>query len=77
MTDPVRKAELEDAHLASALIRAGAKADNLHTILGNLAHDLPEGRTIDILRNARCKLRLMAHDLTLEGQYLRKHGGLR
>jgi len=67
----------EDSHLAPSLIIAGRKAEKQLTALDLIAHGLPEGRTLDIIVHARVKLRLMAHDLISEGNYLGQHGGVR
>ena len=67
----------EDIHLATSLIVAGGKVEKLLTALDMIGHGLPEGRTLDIIVHARVKLRLMAHDLISEGNYLGQHGGVR
>ena len=60
----------KDIDLHTSLVIAGAKATALILALEIIKVDLPEGRTLDIIENARHSLGVIAKDLIHEGNYL-------
>ena len=62
----------KDIDLSTSLVIAGAKATTLVLSLEIIKHDLPKGRTLDIIENAQHRLGFVVKDLIAEGNYLGK-----
>ena len=59
-----------DIDLHTSLVIAGAKATALILALELVQHDLPEGRTRDIIEESKHRLGVIATALIEEGNYL-------